>query len=82
MSAAAASTTSRKIVAQPVPDEKNRFDLRISPWHMEGSSGANLLSAQFTDGSYGIQLGQTSLEPVVLHGNGGLIPYGPFGTSF
>jgi hypothetical protein len=49
---------------------------------MEGSSGANLLSAQFTDGSYGIQLGQTSLEPVVLHGNGGLIPYGPFGTSF
>jgi len=25
---------------------------------------------------------QISLEPVVLHGNNGLIPYGPFGTSF
>ncbi len=72
----------QKIVAQPVPDEKNGFNLEISPWHMEGSSGADLLAAQFTDGSYGIQLGQTSLQPVVLHGDGGLIPYGPFGTSF
>jgi predicted secreted hydrolase len=72
----------QKIVAQPVPDEKNGFNLRISPWHIEGSNGADWLSAGFTDGSYGIRLGQTSLEPVILHGDGGVIPYGPFGTSF
>jgi len=72
----------QKIIAQPVPDEKNGFNLRISPWHIEGSNGADWLTAGFTDGSYGIRLGQTSLEPVVLHGDGGVIPYGPFGTSF
>jgi predicted secreted hydrolase len=72
----------QKIIAQPIPDEKNRFSLKISPWSMEGSSGADSLAAQFTDGSYGIRLFQTSLQPVVLHGHNGLIPYGPFGTSF
>ena len=71
----------QKIMAQPIPDEKNRFNLTIAPWRIEGSSGADSLAAQFSDGSYGIRLQQTSLEPVVLHGNGGLIPYGPFGTS-
>ena len=72
----------QKIMAQPIPDEKNRFNLKISSWRMEGSSGADSLAAKFSDGSYGIRLQQTSLEPVVLHGNNGLIPYGPFGTSF
>jgi predicted secreted hydrolase len=72
----------QKITAKPIPDEKNRFRLKISDWRMEGRSGADSLAAQFSDGSYGITLQQTSLEPVVLHGNNGLIPYGPFGTSF
>ena len=72
----------QKIAAQPIPDQKNRFSLRISDWSMEGRSGADSLAAQFSDGSYGIRLQQISLEPVVLHGNNGLIPYGPFGTSF
>ena len=72
----------QKIMAQPIPDEKNRFSLKISSWRMEGSSGADSLAAKFSDGSYGIRLQQTSLEPVVLHGENGLIPYGPFGTSF
>jgi predicted secreted hydrolase len=72
----------QKIAAQPIPDQKNRFSLRISDWSMEGRSGADSLAAQFSDGTYGIRLQQISLEPVVLHGNNGLIPYGPFGTSF
>jgi predicted secreted hydrolase len=72
----------QKIMAQPIPDEKNGFSLNISQWRMEGSRGADLLAADFSDGSYGIRLEQTSLEPVVLHGDNGLIPYGPFGTSF
>jgi len=72
----------QKIAAQPIPDEKNGFSLKISDWRMEGSSGADSFAAQFSDGSYGIRLQQTSLEPVVLHGDNGLIPYGPFGTSF
>ena len=72
----------QKIVAQAIPDERNGFSLKISDWSMAGRSGTNSLSAQFTDGSYGIWLSQISLEPVVLHGDNGLIPYGPFGTSF
>ena len=72
----------QKIVAQPVPEEKNGFNLKISPWSMQGSSGFDSVAADFTDGSYSIRLAETSLGPVVLHGNGGLIPYGPFGTSF
>jgi predicted secreted hydrolase len=72
----------QKIMAQPIPDEKNGFNLKISAWRMEGSSGANSLAAEFSDGSYSLRLNQISLEPVVLHGNGGLIPYGPFGTSY
>jgi predicted secreted hydrolase len=72
----------QKIMAQPIPDEKNGFNLKISAWRMKGSSGANSLAAEFSDGSYGIRLDQISLEPVVLHGDDGLIPYGPFGTSY
>jgi predicted secreted hydrolase len=72
----------QKIMVQPIPDEKNGFSLTISRWRMEGSRGADLLAAEFSDGSYGIRLEQTSLEPVVLHGDNGLIPYGSFGTSF
>jgi predicted secreted hydrolase len=64
----------QKIMAQPIPDEKNGFNLKISPWRIAGSSGANSLDAEFSDGSYGVRLNQISLEPVVLHGNGGLIP--------
>jgi predicted secreted hydrolase len=76
------SATSRRLLRRPFPDERNGFSLKISDWNMQGSSGTNSLTAQFTDGSYGITLSQTSLEPVVLHGDNGLIPYGPFGTSF
>ena len=72
----------QKIIAQAIPDERNGFSLKISDWSMQGGSGTNSLTAPFTDGSYGIWLSQTSLEPVVLHGDNGLIPYGPFGTSF
>ena len=72
----------QKILPQPIPQEKNGFNLKISPWQMQGSSGFDSVAADFTDGSYSIRLAETSLGPVVLHGNGGLIPYGPFGTSF
>ena len=72
----------QKIMGQPIPAESNGFNLNISGWRMQGSSGANSLAAEFSDGSYGIRLDQTSLGPVVLHGNGGLIPYGSLGTSY
>jgi predicted secreted hydrolase len=40
----------QKIIAQPIPDEKNVFNLKISAWRMEGISGANSLAAEFSDG--------------------------------
>jgi predicted secreted hydrolase len=61
---------------------RNGFSLKISDSSIDGRSGTNSLAAPFTNGSYGIWLSQTSLEPVVLHGDDGLIPYGPFGASF
>jgi predicted secreted hydrolase len=72
----------QKLVAQPIPHERNGFNLTIAPWHMEGREGANRLAARFSDESYAFWLNQISLQPVVLHGDGGLIPYGPFGTSY
>jgi predicted secreted hydrolase len=72
----------QQVVAQPVPNEKSGFNLTIAPWHMQGRNGANALVAGFSDGSYAFWLNQLSLQPVVLQGDGGLLAYGPFGTSY
>jgi predicted secreted hydrolase len=72
----------QKIAAQPVPDEKSGYNLNISTWHMDGINGSASLAAQFSNGSYSFQLKQSPIVPVVLEGNGGVIPFGPFGTSF
>jgi predicted secreted hydrolase len=63
----------------PVPKTKNSFTLHAGAWKMSGGNGRDKLSAALPGYSLGLQLSTT--EPAVLHGNGGLIPYGPFGTS-
>lgn len=72
----------QKIATQPVPDEETGYSLDISTWHMDGFNGNASLAAEFSDGSYNLQLKQNPIESAVLHGNGGVVPFGPFGTSF
>jgi hypothetical protein len=74
--------TFRTIVVQLRPGYPVCRQCKLTGGNIKGSNGANLLSAEITDSSYGIRLGQTSLQPVVLHGDAGLIPYGPVGSSF
>jgi hypothetical protein len=72
----------QKVVARPIPNEKSGYNLDISSWHMDGVNSSASLAAQFSDGSYSLQLKQSPIESVVFHGDGGIIPFGPYGTSF
>jgi predicted secreted hydrolase len=58
------------------------FDNTVDGWNMQGKNGQNHLSAAFADGSYALSLNLDQSTPAALHGNGGLIPYAPFGTSY
>lgn len=58
------------------------FDNTVGPLHMDGKNGVNHLSGGFADLSYaGIDLTLSQPAPAALHGNAGVIPYGPFGRS-
>jgi predicted secreted hydrolase len=63
----------------PVPATKDSFSLHTGPWTMSGGSGSDQLHASLSGYSLNLKL-QTN-EPAALHGNDGVIPYGPFGTS-
>jgi predicted secreted hydrolase len=58
------------------------FNNTVDGWNMQGKNGQNHISAAFLDGSYGLSLSLDQSTPAALHGNGGLIPYAPFGTSY
>lgn len=58
------------------------FDNTVGPLHMDGRNGVDHLSGGFADLSYaGISLTLTQSAPAALHGDAGVIPYGPFGES-
>jgi predicted secreted hydrolase len=58
------------------------YDISVNGWHMKGKSGQNSLNATFGDLSYGIDLDVNQSTAAALHGDGGLINYTPFGTSY
>jgi predicted secreted hydrolase len=58
------------------------YDNTVNGWNMHGINGQNTLTAAFKDGNYGMSLSAGQSTPAALHGNGGLIPYGPFGQSY
>jgi len=63
----------------PVPSTPDRFDLHTGDWTMSGGSGKDTLHAALPDYTLDLQLRTT--QPATLHGDDGVIPYGPFGTS-
>jgi len=64
-----------------IPHEKDGFSFDIDHWTASGGSGKYALDAIFANAPYGLHLQLTSDKPAVLHGDKGIIPYGPFGTS-
>ena len=72
-----------KITVQPdpvLPD--GGFDISVDDWNMNGRNGTNRVTGAFTDASYSLNLNLSSSLPAALHGDGGVIPYGPLGESF
>src|SRR5258707_6043853 len=63
----------------PVPSTPGSFSLHTGDWTMSGASGKDTLHAGIPGYTLDLQLQTT--EPAVLHGNNGVIPYGPLGTS-
>ncbi|MBL7488541.1 carotenoid 1,2-hydratase [Frankia sp. AgB1.9] len=58
------------------------FNNTVGTIHMDGKNGVNHLSGGFADLSYSsINLTLSQSTPTALHGNAGIIPYGPFGQS-
>ncbi|CUU55121.1 Predicted secreted hydrolase [Parafrankia irregularis] len=58
------------------------FNNTVGTTHMDGKNGVNHLFAGFSDLSYSsINLTLTQSTPTALHGDAGVIPYGPFGES-
>ena len=58
------------------------FNNTVDGWNMQGKNRQNHISAAFADGSYALSLNLDQSTPAALYGNGGLIPFGPFGTSY
>ena len=72
-----------KITVQPdpvLPD--GRIDISVDDWNMKGRNGTNRVTGAFTDSSYSLNLNLNTSLPAALHGDGGVIPYGPLGESF
>jgi predicted secreted hydrolase len=58
------------------------YNNTVGTWNMHGINGQNSLTAAFKDNSYAINLSANQSKAAALHGNGGIIPYGPFGQSY
>ena len=72
-----------QIVVQPdnvLPD--GGFDISVNDWNIKGRNGTNRATGALTDGTYGLNLNLNTPLPAALHGDGGVIPYGPLGESF
>jgi predicted secreted hydrolase len=77
--------TSNLLAISEQPDNvlpQGGYNITIDGWNMQGSNGQNHVSAAFPDASYGMDLTLSQSTPPALHGNGGLVPYAPFGTSY
>ncbi|MGH2364402.1 MAG: lipocalin-like domain-containing protein [Chloroflexota bacterium] len=64
--------------AEPLPAQG--FAFNFDGWQMSGFNGHERLRANL--GSYGIDLALTSSKPAVLHGQNGIISFGPPGKSY
>jgi predicted secreted hydrolase len=64
----------------PVPATRDSFSLHTGDWSMSGGSGRDVLQADLP--GYALDLRLQTTEPAVLHGDDGVIPYGPFGSSY
>jgi predicted secreted hydrolase len=64
----------------PVPATHDSFALHTGDWSMSGGLGHDTLHASLP--GYTLNLSLQTTEPPVLHGDDGVIPFGPFGTSF
>jgi predicted secreted hydrolase len=65
---------------QPVPTGGAGFDLHIVDWALNGLNGRDTVAG--STAGYQFQLSTRALKPAVLHGGDGIIPFGPFGTSY
>jgi predicted secreted hydrolase len=65
----------------PIPNQVDGFNLNVGQWTLAGGGGTYFLDADFADMNYGMHLELKTAEPPVLHGDKGIIPYGPYGTS-
>jgi|ERR1700722_5833988 predicted secreted hydrolase len=63
----------------PVPATRDSFALHAGDWTMSGGSGRDALHADLP--GYTLNLRLQTTEPAALHGQDGIIPFGPFGTS-
>ncbi|AXQ31841.1 carotenoid 1,2-hydratase [Solimonas sp. K1W22B-7] len=70
-----------RIKSAAIPNSSNRFDLEVAGWTASGTSGTYALNAVMSDQKYSASLNLQASLPPVLHGNSGIIPYGPFGSS-
>jgi predicted secreted hydrolase len=61
------------------PATTNSFDLHTGAWTMRGGGRRDVLHAALP--GYDVQLRLRSTERPALHGDHGIIPFGPFGTS-
>ncbi len=64
-----------------IPNQADGFNLDVDQWTMSGSRGNYLLDAGFANTNYGMHLRLQTAEPPALHGDKGIIPYGPYGSS-
>ena len=58
------------------------FNNTVDTWNMQGASGQNHISATLPDLDYSASLSLDQSTPPALHGDGGLINYTPFGSSY
>ncbi len=63
----------------PVPNTPDSFALHTAEWTMSGGSGKDTLHADLP--GYALDLNLQTTEPAVLHGDNGVIPFGPLGSS-
>jgi predicted secreted hydrolase len=63
----------------PAPSTVDSFSLHSGEWTMSGGSGSDTLHADLS--GYTLDLKTRTTEPAALHGNNGVIPFGPLGTS-
>jgi predicted secreted hydrolase len=63
----------------PVPSTLNGFALHTADWTMAGGSGKDTLHATLPGYTLDLQLQTT--KQAALHGDNGIIPFGPLGTS-